>query len=185
MVQTNIAQVPANVAELGFAPKRFMYKGHQFDIELVSLPMTATTNDRAKRAVALNMEANIRKSQKGLGLGQYMSPEETLSLRSGEVILKASVSGKSYKVPIVVSPEGGLSTTVLRGKYESLRDVVRSVMDAMFEYHNIRDPEAVAIKNANRVPLTPHRLSGDPGSVVAIRPTQWNSATHATAPRVM
>ena len=117
--------------------KTARYNDFDFALQLTALPMDRSTNEQAKTRMALNMEANIRKSAAGLGHGQYLKPEEVAMLRNGRVMLSANVAGRSYNVPIDISPDGEMSCSAFRSKFGSLREISAKVMDRLFEENGI------------------------------------------------
>lgn len=137
MHKDSIHRVPDDCLILGAHRQMFRYNDIDFHVEVKSRPMTRTSNDYAKSMVALNMEANIRKSAAGLGHGQYLSTAQLASLQNGQIVLQTSMNGRSYSVPIEVSPQGEYSCGFLRSKNHSLRDVCAKVMDGLFEQNGI------------------------------------------------
>ncbi|MBY3433872.1 hypothetical protein HFN89_06885 [Rhizobium laguerreae] len=137
MLRDTIQNVPDDFFALGATKHTHRYNGFEFKLEVKAHPASNTTNDRAKKLVALNMEANIRKSAAGLGPGQYLKPAELQSLQNGKVMLSAVISGRFYDIPLSVSPRGEYSSEILKGKYSSLRDISAKVMDGLFQHNGI------------------------------------------------
>lgn len=149
MLRDTIQNIPDDCLALGVGKRTHRYNGFEFKLEVTAHPVTHTSNDRAKKLSALNMEANIRKSHMGMGLGQYLKPEEVQNLQNGRVELTALISGKSYKIPLTVSPRGEYSSEVLKGKYGSLRDITAKVMDGIFEHNGIDNMYANSARGAH------------------------------------
>jgi hypothetical protein len=150
MLRDTIQYVPDDCLAIGVGKRAHRYNGFEFKLEVTAHPSTHTSNDRAKKLSALNMEANIRKSHMGMGHGQYLKPEELQNLQNGRVELTAVIAGKDYKVPLTVSPRGEYSSAVLKGKYNSLRDITAKVMDGIFEYNGIDNMYANSARVAHR-----------------------------------
>lgn len=137
MHRDTIHRLPDDCLALGARRHPVKYNDYDFNVEVTARPVSRSSNEYAKKMVSLNMEANIRKSASGLGLGQYLSPEEVKNLQNGKVVLTAIVEGKSYTVPIEVTPGGEYSCKVLKSKSRSLREVCSKVMDGIFEHNGI------------------------------------------------
>ncbi|MDW9481150.1 hypothetical protein GOB57_21120 [Sinorhizobium meliloti] len=137
MLKDTIQSVPDDCLALGVGKHAHRYNGFEFKLEVTAHPSTRTSNERAKKLSALHMEANIRKSAMGMGLGQYLKPEELQNLQNGRVMLSATVAGKYYNIPLSVSPQGEYSSEVLKGKYGSLREITAKVMDGIFAHNGL------------------------------------------------
>ncbi|MCV9964587.1 hypothetical protein OIU34_22105 [Pararhizobium sp. BT-229] len=152
MLRDTIQNVPDDCLALGSTKHTHRYNGFEFKLEVTAHPATHTSNDRAKKLSVLHMEANIRKSTMGLGMGQYLKPEEIQNLQNGRVMLSATIAGKYYNIPLSVTPRGEYSSEVLKGKYGSLRDITAKVMDGIFEHNGIDNMYANSGRLAARGP---------------------------------
>lgn len=137
MHKDTIDRLPDDYMALGARRHTMRYNDYDFQVEVTARPESRTTNEYAKKRAALNIEANIRKSAAGLGMGQYLAPEDVETLRNGRVVLSTMVNGRSYSIPVEVSPDGEYSCKVLRSRFNSLKDVCAKVMDGIFEYNGI------------------------------------------------
>lgn len=119
------------------------YNGFDFTLEVVSHPANITSNERAKmwcaqkNNLSQQMADNIRRSAKGLGMGQALTSQDALKLQNGEVRLKFSVYGVNYDQSISVTPDGDYTSRYLTKESGSLRDAVSKVMDAAFERNGV------------------------------------------------
>lgn len=135
MFRDTIQAVPDNLGALGVEQHRFRYNNVDFSLEVVAWPKTCTTNDNAIRRMAQNIEINIRRSQKGLGLGQYVDPKDLRELQNGEIRLTTLVGGKRFSVPIIATPDGQFYCTATPGRRaNSVRDMVARVMNGIFDH---------------------------------------------------
>jgi hypothetical protein len=137
MHRDTIQRLTDNYLELGARRHTVRYNDHEFTLEVKARQMDRTTNDQARTRAALNMQANIRKSALGLGMGQYLSPDQLAALQKGHVELRANVCGKSYAVPLEVSADGNYSCPFLKSKTTSLRDIAAKVMDGLFQENGV------------------------------------------------
>lgn len=137
MHRDTIHRLPDDCLTLGARRHTVRYNDFDFNVEVTARPISRSTNENAKKLSALHMEANIRKSAAGLGMGQYLSPEQLKDLQNGKVVVSAIIAGKSYTVPVEVTPGGEYSCAVLKSRSNSLREVCSKVMDALFEHNGI------------------------------------------------
>jgi hypothetical protein len=150
MLRDTIQNVPEDFVALGAREHTHRYNGFEFKLEVKAHPSTRTTNERAKRLSTLHMEANIRKSAAGLGLGQYLKPEEVKNLQNGKVMLSATIGGKVYSIPLTVTPRGEYSSEIVGGKFHSLREISTKVMDGIFMYNGIDNMYANSARSGMR-----------------------------------
>nr|WP_250807113.1 hypothetical protein [Neorhizobium tomejilense] len=137
MYRDTIQNLTDDYLALGARRHTVRYNDFEFQLEVTARPTDRSTNERARKLMALNMEANIRKSSKGLGLGQYLSPEEVKTLQNGQVDLRTIINGKSYIVPVEVTPDGQYSCKLLKSRTHSLKDIAVKIMDGIFEHNGV------------------------------------------------
>jgi hypothetical protein len=137
MLHDTIRFVPDEYAALGSKRHTARYNGYEVGVQVMSHPMTDNSNDRAKKLMALHLEANIRKSVMGMGHGQYLKPTELRNLQSGEIMLTTNVEGSHYKIPLKVNARGEYRTDLSHQTFHSLRDAVTFVMDGIFEHKGV------------------------------------------------
>jgi hypothetical protein len=153
MLRDTVQNVPDDCLSMGIGKRAFRYNNFEFKLEVTAHPATHTSNTRAKKLSSLHAEANIRKSVLGLGMGQYLPPEELENLKKGRVELTTAVAGKLYKVAISVSPGGEYSCDFIRGKFSSLRDIAAKAMDGLFEHNGVDNMYANSSRFATRGPI--------------------------------
>lgn len=139
MLRDTIHRVPDDYLSLGTKRSTYTYNGFDLQIETVKQARPDTTNARAKDLVALNLEANMRKSMKGLGPGQYLKPAELSKVNHGQIVVTADIQGRAFRVPMTVTNGGVYSSDNSRATQTNLRDAVKHVMDGLFIYCGVEN----------------------------------------------